>query len=227
MTKEEFEKMSQEELIKALQEQQRQQQEEQNRVHAKLHAAQQQAAHVQHEINTRPKRQYAAIVAVDLSGGFSKDGQIPWHYPADFKFFQSKTKGHVCVMGRTTYDDINTRLGDKAAESVLPGRVCYVVTSTPLPRNNATVIASLGDLDITLDRQDVAYDKTIFYCGGERIYNESISKCNTVYMTVVNKELECDKFFPTGRLAKSFSATNTESAEDTPDIKFVTWSRDS
>lgn len=220
MTQEEYEKFT-----KIQQEAQQEAMRQQAELMAELQRAQRQAARTQDEINTRPRRQYASIVAVDLRGGFSKEGQIPWHYAADFKWFQDKTKGHVCVMGRTTYDDINKRLGEKAAENVLPNRTCFVVTSRPLERNNATAIASLSELDFALDKQNVPYEKTVFFCGGERIYQESISKADVVYMTVVNKDIGCDRFFPKFAIQKQFYVANAEAVEGEPDLRFVTWKR--
>ena len=46
------------------------------------------------------------IVAVDEDGGFGKDGKIPWHYSEDLKHFKEVTTGHVCIMGRKTYEDM-------------------------------------------------------------------------------------------------------------------------
>jgi dihydrofolate reductase len=44
-----------------------------------------------------------AIVAVDRNGAIGKGGQLPWHYPADLKFFKAQTTGHACVMGYRTW----------------------------------------------------------------------------------------------------------------------------
>ena len=43
------------------------------------------------------------IVAVDRNGAIGKGGQLPWHYPADLKFFKGQTTGHACVMGYQTW----------------------------------------------------------------------------------------------------------------------------
>jgi dihydrofolate reductase len=43
------------------------------------------------------------IVAVDRNGAIGKGGQLPWHYPADLKFFKGQTTGHVCLMGYKTW----------------------------------------------------------------------------------------------------------------------------
>lgn len=202
---------------------------QQHREQMEIHAQARQAAYwtkmVQDEINNTPRQQYAVIAAVDQRGGFSKDGQIPWNYPDDFKWFQHRTKGHICVMGRVTYDDINARLGDKAAVSVLPDRRCYVVTSTPLPRNNATAVASLGDVDKLLTHEDAEQGRIVFFCGGERVYREGIAKAQTAYITVVNKDVEADRFFPVSYLMKMFTEDKMFKTEATDDIRFTTWKR--
>lgn len=187
--------------------------------------AQNQARENQNMINNRKRQQYAAIVAVDLRGAFSRNGEIPWNYPDDFKWFQEVTNGHICVMGRATYDDINKRLGKKGATSVLPGRRCFVVTSSPLPRDNATAVSSIGQVDKYLTPEDADNGLTVFFIGGEKIYREGIAKADTLYITVVNKEVEGDKFFPTNYTLKHFNVQRVLEKETTPDIRFTVWSR--
>lgn len=196
----------------------------QQRLQRELMEAQRWAQMTQQAINETPRQRYAAIVAVDERGAFSKDGKIPWHYPEDFKWFQQHTKGHICVMGRTTYDDINTRLGDKAAENVLPDRKCFVVTSTPLPRNNAIAVASVSDVDKHLTPED-AEQRIVFFCGGERLYSEGIAKCNTAFVTIVNKDVEGDRHFPVNYLLKHFQSEKVFKNETAPDLRFTIWKR--
>ena len=43
------------------------------------------------------------IVAVDRNGAIGKGGGLPWHYPADLKFFKAQTTGHACLMGYKTW----------------------------------------------------------------------------------------------------------------------------
>jgi dihydrofolate reductase len=207
----------------SLRQQQRQQQQ-----HAELQASLRQAAHwaqkTQEEINNIPRQRYVAIVAVDERGAFSKDGQIPWHYKEDFKWFQQHTKGNICVMGRTTYDDINVRLGDKAAVAVLPERKTFVVTSTPLPRDNAIAVASIGEIDKHLTFDDVD-NKIVFFCGGERIYREGIAKCDTVLVTIVNKDVDGDRHFPVNYLMKHFTQDKMFTVDTAPDVRFTVWKR--
>src|SRR3954466_11569572 len=43
------------------------------------------------------------IVAQDRVGAIGKGGTLPWHYPADLKFFKEQTNGNACVMGYRTW----------------------------------------------------------------------------------------------------------------------------
>ena len=153
----------------------------------------------------------AVIVAVDLMGGFSKDGKIPWQYGEDFMWFQANTKEHICVMGRVTYDDINAKMGDRGADEVLPGRECYVVTSSPLPRFNAIPITSLDSLYD--HRTEYNALKTVFFIGGERIYKESVPVVDEAYVTIVNTIADCDRFFPVEYVAENFKTVSSTNAD--------------
>ena len=44
-----------------------------------------------------------AIYAIDLKGGLSKNGVIPWKSKKDLKFFADKTKYNVVIMGKNAY----------------------------------------------------------------------------------------------------------------------------
>lgn len=154
----------------------------------------------------------AVIVAVDLMGGFSKRGKIPWNYPEDFKWFQQHTKSNICVMGRTTYDSIDRKLGDMAANSVLPNRECYVVTSRPLPRMNATPIPSIESMAKYRDEENA--HKTVFFIGGELIYKESVELVDEAYVTIINTIVEgADRFFPVEYVAEHFKTMNAANAQ--------------
>jgi dihydrofolate reductase len=168
--------------------------------------------------------QRALIVAVDMHGGFTKGGEIPWYFPKDLKWFADHTKNQICVMGRVTYDSINAKLGEKAKESVLPERKCFVVSNTLTELPNATVIKTLSEVTqhLTDDELD---KKTVFFIGGEKIYRESISLANIVFVTVINGVYQCDKYFPTDYLMEHFDTDKVYKHEDVPECRFTVWKR--
>jgi len=59
------------------------------------------------------------IVAVDRAGAIGKGGTLPWHYPADLKFFKEQTTGNACVMGYKTWASL---------KKPLPNRLNIVLT---------------------------------------------------------------------------------------------------
>ena len=59
------------------------------------------------------------IVAVDRNRAIGKDGRLPWHYPADLRFFKEQTTGNACLMGYRTWLSL---------KRPLPGRLNVVLT---------------------------------------------------------------------------------------------------
>ena len=53
------------------------------------------------------------IVALDRNNAIGKGGTLPWHYPADLRFFKERTAGNVCVMGRRTWESLKRPLPDR------------------------------------------------------------------------------------------------------------------
>lgn len=54
-----------------------------------------------------------AIVAIAKNYAIGKDGKLPWHYPADLKFFKETTTGHAVVMGSHTWKSIGRPLPNR------------------------------------------------------------------------------------------------------------------
>ncbi len=164
------------------------------------------------------------IAAVDEEFGFGKDGKIPWHYPEDLKFFKEKTKGHVCIMGRKTFDDLLTYAKGK---HVLPGRQCIVVTSTHLElgeRPNAMSIREMEEwkynnvheVKTVSDALNISRNMPgdVFFIGGERIFASGLNMADCVYLTMIPGKHGCDRFFPHEKLRNSYQIYNKREGGD-------------
>lgn len=53
------------------------------------------------------------IVAIAKNFAIGKDGKLPWHYPADLKFFKQTTTNHAVVMGFNTWESIGKPLPNR------------------------------------------------------------------------------------------------------------------
>ena len=217
--------MTNEEAQKAYEEAIRRAQAEQLEQQLVIAKMQRDAAERQALIDSAPRQKYAIIAAVDAEGGFGKDGKIPWYYPEDFRWFQSQTKGNICVMGKATYVEINEKNGEKGATSVLPDRKCFVISSTldqaDVP--NATVVSDLYAVDTLLSDEDI--EKTVFYIGGEQVFTQALSRADRVLITAINATHGCDRFFPTHSLDKLFRVNKVYKSEHTNDLRFVEYIR--
>ncbi len=170
------------------------------------------------------------IVAVDCEGGFGKEGKIPWVLPEDLKHFKKITTGHVCVMGRRTYEEIldARKLRDDARKIQLPineilrGRETYVVSNkSSFTSPGATKISSLTNV---MDRMNVNNDtRKLFVVGGRRMFIEALSWTNIIHMTVLKGDpYDCDVKFPINVLNKKF---HIESGEETEKAYYVVYKR--
>lgn len=166
------------------------------------------------------------ILAVDEHGGFGKDGKIPWYFPEDLKHFKEVTTGHVCVMGRKTYEDMLEMRKERDAKKktkkkikeILPNRKSFVVTSNPeFEAPGATVVKSLREAVQSLEPNE-----HVFVIGGYRMFIEALSWADTVHLTVVKGTYDCDRFFPVEVLNKGYRIID---GTQTDDLYFVTYQR--
>ena len=110
--------------------------------------------------------------------------RIPWHLPEDFKWFKKTTTGHVIVMGRRTFESIG---------KLLPNRTTIVLTRSPGPIPGVRTIADLSQIDLT---DPALAGREIFICGGAQLYQQALPLCSDLYLTLVQRVVEGDTFFP-------------------------------
>ena len=122
-----------------------------------------------------------AIAAMSLNRVIGKDGKIPWHIPEDFKWFKKTTTGQAVLMGRKTFESL--------------GR--------PLPNRRNLVVSRAGDLGEGVEMvRDLAafrpedYPCDVWVIGGGEIYRQTLDRCEEIYLSVVNRVVEGDVFFP-------------------------------
>jgi len=126
------------------------------------------------------------IAAVAENGLIGKDNKLPWHLPADLRFFKKTTLGHPIIMGRKNFESIG---------KVLPGRMNIVLTRNTAfaETENLKVAHSLKEaFEIA---RETGTDEC-FVIGGAEIYKEALPFCQKLYITRVHGIFEGNTFMP-------------------------------
>ncbi len=110
------------------------------------------------------------------NGVIGRDGQLPWHIPADLKRFKALTMGKPMVMGRKTFESF---------PSPLPGRRHIVLTRGDWSAKGAEVANSV-DQALAMAGEEVAV------IGGAQIYAQFLPHADCIELTEVHAEPEGD-----------------------------------
>jgi len=125
---------------------------------------------------------FKAIAAMAENRVIGHQGSIPWHLPADFKWFKQTTMNQILVMGRKTYESIG---------HPLPGRETFVLSRSPRDIPGVHSFTELTMLD------HLETDKTIWIAGGGELYQHMLPRCSELYLTRVHRVVDGDAYFPT------------------------------
>ena len=122
------------------------------------------------------------IVAAAENNVIGRDGDLPWHLPADLRYFKQTTTGHVVIMGRRTWDSF---------EGALPGRRNVVLT-----RNVELVLDGADTVSTLDDAMALAGDQDIFIAGCGELYRMAMPLADRILMTRVHMDVDGDTTFP-------------------------------
>ena len=136
------------------------------------------------------------IVAMDERRGIGFKNQLPWHLPEDLKRFSQLTKGHDVLMGRNTFES----LPDKFRP--LPKRKNIIATRNesylPIPSGPDVDVchSAIDYIDSWRKLNESHPEKILWIIGGEKMYSQTISLCDELYLTLVKGVHQADAYFP-------------------------------
>lgn len=142
---------------------------------------------------------------------------LPWSIPEDMKFFRDKTKGHIMIMGRKTFDSLG---------APLPGRFHIIITrqaNYKYDHPNVKIVASLDEAVVVAQSLLSQWPEEVFIIGGGEIYKESLQITNKIYLTIIEAEFPGDAYFP--ELPTCFRQTECHKIEGPIPFAFTTWER--
>jgi dihydrofolate reductase len=125
----------------------------------------------------------SVIAAMTRNRIIGRNNELPWHLPADLKHFKALTMGKPMIMGRKTWESL---------PGLLPGRQHIVVSRNP------DYVAQDAILALSLDEAIAAAGDApeVMIIGGANLYQQALEIANTLYITLIDMEVEGDVSFP-------------------------------
>lgn len=157
------------------------------------------------------------IAAMSFNRVIGVNNQLPWDIPEDLKFFKDKTKNKIVIMGRKTFESLNSK--------PLPYRFNIVIT-----RNKNLKVAGVTVVDSIVSALKIAETKInewgeeIFVIGGAEIYKLALPYTDRIYLTEIQKEFKGDVKFPEFD-KKIFKMTEKSDRTEPIPFSFITYDR--
>ena len=127
--------------------------------------------------------QLSLVAALARNGVIGRDNRLPWHLPADLRFFKQTTMGKPLLMGRRTWESIGRPL---------PGRSMIVLThDRRYHAAGCTVVHSLAE---ALTAAGAVPE--IMVIGGAILFQQTLPLAKRLYLTQVEADVPGDTWFP-------------------------------
>src|SRR3989339_1780632 len=99
------------------------------------------------------------VAAMGRNRVIGNKGKLPWHMPADLKYFRDKTKGKPIIMGRKTFES----MGKKP----LPNRANIIITRDQNYKADGAIV--VHSVDEALKEAEKYTVEEVMVVGGSEI----------------------------------------------------------
>lgn len=125
------------------------------------------------------------MVAAAENRAIGKSNELPWHLPADLKFFKETTLGHPIIIGRKTFESFGGHPLPKRRNLVISRNAQYQPDGAEVYASLEAALASCAE------------EHEVFICGGAQIYAQAFPIVDRFYLTEVHTVVEdADTFLP-------------------------------
>ncbi|MEK7603291.1 MAG: dihydrofolate reductase [Patescibacteria group bacterium] len=123
------------------------------------------------------------IAALDEKRGIADEHGIPWmgKIPGDVAYFRNKTKGFPILMGMGFYNELSKPLEDRRN---------MVLTTQDIQLRPG--FEKISDADELFQN----FNEDIWVGGGAAVFASTIKYANELYLTLIDGDFNCTKFFP-------------------------------
>lgn len=158
-----------------------------------------------------PTKQINQIVAISENYVIGKDGALPWSIEEDWEIFLKKTKNGVLIMGRLSFQEM-------IKDSDWDNSRTYIVLSRQPSKVNYPNVYHASSLEKALIKAK-GFGKTIWICGGEAIYKDTLNLSGALHLTRINCKYEGDTFFP--RFEENHFVRHSKIDSNYKDLKYT------
>jgi dihydrofolate reductase len=124
------------------------------------------------------------MVAVERGQGIGFHGSMPWpHLVHDMRWFKTLTTHHVVIMGSTTWNGLGKKL---------PNRINMVISRHDCQGSDHRYLTPEDALDAC---HWLYPDKDVFIIGGQALYDSCMHLVDRFYVTEIDQDYPCDKYF--------------------------------
>lgn len=137
--------------------------------------------------------------------------EIPWKIKGEQVRFRELTTGKVMLMGRLTYQSIGRPL---------PNRTNIILTrDKSFSAEGCEVFDSLEQV-----LEHYKHEDEIMIAGGGQLYAETLGMADTLYLTIIDKDIEGDIYFPEFSL-DDFKQVSREDVDGELPYTYLTYER--
>lgn len=154
----------------------------------------------------------AIIAAVAEDRTIGDGGKIPWHYSADMEHFKRETMGHPVIMGKGTWDSLESY-------RPLPGRTNIVMSFEPIAVPDGVV--NVHGIEEAVDAAEATGADEAYVIGGAAIYDLFLDRADRMVLTEIPGEYGGDTRFPEW----DRDAWTAVAREEDGELAFVTYER--
>ena len=124
------------------------------------------------------------IAACDRNRLIGKKGTLPWNIQKDWDYFLQTTKNGVLIMGRKSYEDFQDHVSSYE-----------IIVISKRDQSGCKKAKLAGSFEEAI-KLGLKAKKTIWICGGRKVYEEAMPVADHLFLTQIDQEYEGDVYFP-------------------------------
>jgi dihydrofolate reductase len=138
------------------------------------------------------------IAAMSRSRAIGVANKLPWDLPEDMKYFRDTTRSKIVIMGRKTFESMDSKPLPKRFNIVISRSSKSNPEQAPLVQWVTSIEAALelAKQTISTEAGKAQWGEEVFIIGGGEIFKDSLPRTDRIYLTEIDADFSGDSHFP-------------------------------